>query len=293
MTTIQVGDCPALADYGDTTLDGCRDGDVFVLRATDSQWDDGVDLAPGVELDLNPPPEDNSPGAAAPDEAPTDPLLWTIPHDAPEVARENPDDLSAGGSLLVTPGALPQELGDVLVQRGDVFVQADVSLDPDDPDAIERVRNLAYAQNLGASVTDHNRDVIDDEFAAAQRGLYGGALAVLLLTAASLVVSTVEQLRERRRLLSVLVAYGTPRGVLARSVLWQTLLPVTAGIALASAGGIGLGVVLQAMAGADLAVQWSAVAGFGAAGAAVILLATLVSMPVLWRMMRPAGLRSE
>lgn len=64
-----------------------------------------------------------------------------------------------------------------------------------------------------------------------------GAVLILLLTGASTTVSAPEQLRERRRPLSVLIAFGTRRTALCRSVLWQTGLPVRPGLALATVSG--------------------------------------------------------
>ncbi|MFD5181477.1 FtsX-like permease family protein [Streptomyces sp. NPDC058372] len=54
-------------------------------------------------------------------------------------------------------------------------------------------------------------------------------------------VSMIEQLRERRRVLAALAAFGTRRRTPAWSVLWRTAIPVTLGIALAVGGGLGLG----------------------------------------------------
>lgn len=114
----------------------------------------------------------------------------------------------------------------------------------------------------------------------------------LLLIAAAMLVSQLEQLRERKRLLSVLVAFGTRRSTLAWSVLWQTAVPVLIGLLVAVAGGLGLGAALIAMLDKKVTDWWLFLPMTGA-GAALILLVTLVSLPPLWRMMRPDGLRTE
>ena len=92
---------------------------------------------------------------------------------------------------------------------------------------------------------------------------------------------------------AVLAAFGTPRTTLAWSVVWQTAVPVVLGLALAVAGGTGLGVVLQRMVGAPVSFDWAGTAALAAAGGALILAVTACSLPALWRMMRPEGLRSE
>lgn len=61
--------------------------------------------------------------------------------------------------------------------------------------------------------------------------------AAILVAAGGLLVATVEQVLERRRTLAALSAQGTPTGVLARALLWQTALPLVPGVLLASAVG--------------------------------------------------------
>ncbi|GFN06788.1 hypothetical protein Smic_53440 [Streptomyces microflavus] len=132
----------------------------------------------------------------------------------------------------------------------------------------------------------------DRQYASIQTGLQVGATVVLLLIAASMLVSQLEQLRERRRLLSVLVAFGTRRTTLGWSVLWQTAVPVVLGLAVAVVGGLGLGATLAWMTEKSVSDWWLFVPLAGA-GAALILLVTALSLPSLWRLMRPDGLRTE
>jgi ABC-type antimicrobial peptide transport system permease subunit len=101
-----------------------------------------------------------------------------------------------------------------------------------------------------------------------------------------------EQLRERKRQLSVLVAFGTKRSTLGASVLWQTAVPVVLGIALAVVFGLGLGWALLRILG-DASADWLVFLPAAGAGAGVIALVSLISLPFLWRMMRPDGLRTE
>jgi hypothetical protein len=62
-----------------------------------------------------------------------------------------------------------------------------------------------------------------------------GALVVLVLIAAGLLIGMVEQLRERRRLLAALLAVGVRRRTLGGALLVQTAVPVLLGLALAVA----------------------------------------------------------
>jgi predicted lysophospholipase L1 biosynthesis ABC-type transport system permease subunit len=116
---------------------------------------------------------------------------------------------------------------------------------------------------------------------------------VLVLIGASLLVSQLEQLRERRRLLSALVAFGTRRRTLGLSVLWQTALPIALGLLLAMAVGLTLGTVLLRMTDTPVGVDWPSVLTMTGIGAGIVIAVTLLSLPPLVRLMRPDGLRTE
>jgi len=100
-------------------------------------------------------------------------------------------------------------------------------------------------------------------------------------------------LRERRKLLSALVAFGTRRRTLGLSVLWQTAIPIGLGLLLAAAVGLALGLVLLKMVGAEVAVDWPSILTMTGIGAGVVLVVTALSLPPLFRLMRPEGLRTE
>ncbi len=147
-------------------------------------------------------------------------------------AQARPDPAGAHRSdILATPGAVANAM------RAPVFYTTYVQLDPHDGQAQDQVLNAAAANDpleqarvLRAYGTTH-------QFANVRDGLYIGSTAVLLLIGASLLVSMLEQLRDRKKLLSALVAFGTRRTTLSWSVLWQTTVPVMLGLALAT--GIG------------------------------------------------------
>jgi predicted lysophospholipase L1 biosynthesis ABC-type transport system permease subunit len=133
----------------------------------------------------------------------------------------------------------------------------------------------------------------DTTFANIRRGLLIGVVATLLLIGASLLVSMLEQLREQRRTLAVLVAFGTRRSTLSWSVLWQTAVPVLLGLVLAVVAGTGLGALLLTLVGEPVRLDWSSVGASCGVAALVVLLVTALSLPALWRLVRPEALRTE
>ncbi|NUT27743.1 MAG: ABC transporter permease, partial [Streptomyces sp.] len=123
--------------------------------------------------------------------------------------------------------------------------------------------------------------------------LFVGAVCVMALIGASLLVSQLEQLRDRKKLLSSLVAFGTRRRTLSLSVLWQTAIPIALGLLLASAVGMTLGAVLLKMTSTPIIVDWTSVLSMTGVAAGIVLGVTLFSLPPLLRLMRPDGLRTE
>ncbi|HEX5569464.1 MAG TPA: FtsX-like permease family protein [Streptomyces sp.] len=277
---ITVADCATLRGLT-RGIGSCEDGDAFIVTNPEA-GEDG--FGPGARLDLNPPrymPEKGTYQQVG------EPLLWTVPGDVRTVeSRTGPLGPFVMG-LLATPAAI--DVSRAPDKRAEVLLR----VDPGDPDAPERVRNVMAAFGHDTYVSMLRNMDHSSRFLAIQRALYAGSAALLLLIGASMVVSTLEQLRERRRLLSVLVAFGTRRTTLSWSVLWQTALPVLLGLLLAAAGGVGLGATLMAVASVPVRVDWWGLAGMAGAGGAVILLVTALSLPPLWRMMRPDGLRTE
>ncbi|WP_338896328.1 ABC transporter permease [Streptomyces sp. TG1A-60] len=274
-TEVTVGDCAALRELA--TIPSCRDGDVFV---TSAPVDPSVaDLAaPGRTLYFDPSYGPEDPGAE---------IAWKVPAEVKRVS-ERADSLQTGMSgLMATPGALPTKTEPLL--HGTVYVRTDPAV----PNALDEVRNAAVAVDPLIRTWEWESTRRVDQFASIRTGLLVGATAVLVLIGASLLVSQLEQLRERRKLLSALVAFGTRRRTLALSVLWQTAIPITLGLVLASAVGLTLGAVLLRMTNVEVAVDWPSMLSMTGIGAGIVVLVTALSMPPLLRMMRPEGLRTE
>lgn len=277
-TTLTVGDCATLAELA--RVGSCRDGDTFVVHpANDKRLSSWVDRSarPGeaVNLDTR---SDYDPSLK--------PTLWTLPKSARSVlSRPDPMGEHRYG-IFATPGAVD------VTKLPSAETKAMIKVDRQVADAAEYVRNTAAAIDPAMSVRTIDDVERDKQYAGVQSGLRTGAIATMLLIALSLLVSQIEQLRERRRLLSVLVAFGTRRSSLALSVLWQTAVPVVLGVVLAIAGGTALGVALLDMVGKEV-TDWWLFLPLAGTGTVAVLVVTLLSLPPLWRLMRPDGLRTE
>jgi ABC-type antimicrobial peptide transport system permease subunit len=272
---VAVGSCAELREVARVT--SCRDGDVF--RVTGSDYDAKTEkiTEAGHTLYFDP----------AYSGMTSHTTTWKMPAGVRTAGpREDPTGYRRGG-LLITSGALPANAAAGLNQH--VYV----SLDPSVPDSREYVRNAAARLDPLADVYNLTVSEQTDQFRSVRTGLFVGATCVLVLIGASLLVSQLEQLRERKKLLSSLVAFGTRRRTLSLSVLWQTAIPIALGLLLASVVGLTLGAVLLKMVDASVSVDWASVLSMTAIGAAVVLAVTLLSLPPLLRLMRPDGLRTE
>jgi hypothetical protein len=284
MTSMTVGDCAMLEELA--TLTNCRDGDVYIVKGTDPG---ALVLQPGATLKLGGLPSpplgpDGQPTRPAVDNRP----LWTVP-DATQVVDGRPDPLDGNprDGLLVTPAAAPS----VALHQADLSLY--IRVDPTVPDVLDRVRNAIWAINPLGNISRFLLSVQTDRFAQIQRGLSIGAVVILLLIGASLLVTVLEQLRDRRRLLAILVAFGTRRSTIAWSILWQAAVPILLGLTLAVIAGITLGAVLLQMVSESVRIDWTMVGSVAGIAAGVVLLVTAASMPALWRLMRADGLRTE
>ncbi|AZK96280.1 MULTISPECIES: ABC transporter permease [Streptomyces] len=276
--TLTVADCPTLGELAE--LPSCKDGDAFVVVGRDTETGALIrqSAALGKPYLTGAPRESTAGGKPV--------KAWSLPEGAPTVtARADAADNEHPG-IFATPGAVDL--------RGfpAASAVAMVSVDKGVPDAREHVRNTVARIDPGAHVWQLTNVEEDEQFAKVRIALLIGSLATMALIAASMLVSQIEQLRERRKLLSVLVAFGTRRATIAWSVLWQTAVPVVIGTVLAIAGGLGLGLVMLELVGARVADWWGFLPIAGA-GIAVIVVVTVLSLPPLYRMMRPDGLRTE
>ncbi|CAL9473847.1 hypothetical protein SUDANB1_02881 [Streptomyces sp. enrichment culture] len=273
---ITVADCASLREVA--TLPDCRDGDVFAAKGSEYDGDSERLAVPGTPLWA----ESEESGRAG-DRT----VTWTVPRGIRQAeSREDPTGYERGG-ILITPGALPGKLKALLSTR------LYLSVDPSVPDAYDHVRNTAARLDPTSQPMTWHSIESNDRYAAIRTGLSVGAACVLALIGASLLVSQLEQLRERRKLLSSLVAFGTRRRTLGLSVLWQTAIPIGLGLLLAAVVGMALGAVLLRMTNTSVRVDWPSVLSVTGIGAGIVLVVTLLSLPPLLKLMRPDGLRTE
>ncbi|MGQ4384248.1 ABC transporter permease [Streptomyces sp. SAS_270] len=272
---VSVGTCEALLEVA--KLPTCHDGDVFAVQALDDTDTPKIFRA-GRTVYFDPSYKDQPKGAE---------VAWTVPHGVKQAqTRTSPTGGETWG-VLVTPSALPAKVKPTLY--GQVYLRLDDSV----ADASEYVRNTAARINPMVDPMTWTPSEESQRFTSIRTGLFVGATCVLVLIGASLLVSQLEQLRERKKLLSALVAFGTRRSTLGLSVFWQTAIPVALGLALALAVGLTLGSVLLKMTSTPVRVDWSSVLAMTGIGAGVVLLVTALSLPPLLRLMRPEGLRTE
>ncbi|MEV0558986.1 MULTISPECIES: ABC transporter permease [unclassified Streptomyces] len=275
-TPLTVGDCAALREVA--KLPSCREGDVFAVHGADYDTDTPKLAAPGGKLYIDP---------SYSGEEKAKEIAWTVPRGIMKAAPGNDPKGWERGGFLFTPSALPTAAASTL--DGQIYLQLDMTV----PDVQELVRNAAAKVDPLTDPWTYTSSEESQTFGSIRTGLFVGAACVLALIGASLLVSQLEQLRERKKLLSVLVAFGTRRRTLSLSVLWQTAIPVALGLALASVVGLTLGAVLLKMTDTKVTVDWLSVLAMTGIGSAVVLVVTALSVPPLLRLMRPDGLRTE
>ncbi|MFI2608926.1 FtsX-like permease family protein [Kitasatospora sp. NPDC018619] len=277
LPTVRIASCQVLRGFA--ALPDCRDGDAFAVEGRGQ----------GGRADAGPVPSGMvvhpaaSRGAGEPASFPLPAVTATVP----AVDGADPNGRIGSGLLLVTPGAVPAE---ALRGQGATVL---VSLEDGVADPREQLATAAMAIDPRARAEFPLEETLDHTYLAVKRLLTAGAAVTLLLVSLSLLVGQLERFREQRRVLGVLNAVGTRRRVLGLSVLWQTMVPVALGLALAAVGGLLMGAVLQYSAGVPSSVDWGSMLAMTAIAAGAVLLTTLLGLPQLLRLMRPGALRYE
>ncbi|WP_372409231.1 FtsX-like permease family protein [Streptomyces luteireticuli] len=273
VSSMTIADCASLRELA--RLDSCKDGDVFLGRSDEDNHQKS--FGAGTRIVVTPYDTSGKEARA---------YQWTIPSSA-RIVRTRPDPTGEHhDGVLVTPSVLKADA------IPDIRSRLNIKTEPGDLDAIERVRNTLARIDPAVRVWRMGGVQKDENYAVIERGLLIGAVGTLTLIGTTMLVASLEQLRERKRLLAVLVAYGTRRRTLAWSVFWQTTIPVLLGMAVAVAGGLALGWIILKVVDGHVKDWWSFLPMAGA-GAGVIAAVTLASLPPLLRMMRPEGLRTE
>ncbi|WP_416875125.1 FtsX-like permease family protein [Kitasatospora sp. SC0581] len=275
LPSVRIASCAVLRGFA--TLPHCEDGDAFALQGPTAR--PGTDpVPPGTTVHAA---YYRGTGEPAPFPLPAPTATVTPVQDA------DPNGRIGAGLLLLTPAAVPADA--LRGQPATVLVSLADAL----PDPNEHLTTAVMAIDPQARTEFPLDPAPDATYLAVKRLLTAGSAITLLLVALSLLVGQLERLREQRRVLGVLNAVGTPRRVLALSVLWQTLLPMALGLALATAAGLLTGTVLQYSSGVPLNTDWASLLAMTATAAGAVLLTTALGLPQLLRLMRPDALRHE
>jgi hypothetical protein len=266
-TTLYLGSCDELRRQA--AIGPCRDGDVFTTAVKDGSFV----LAAGQRISLTSYDESGRETKA---------VAWTVPASLRPIPAT---DEGEAGVVYATPAAIA---GIAPV----AYATASVRAKTYDVEFVERVRNALVPFGWSA-----------DAFAAtsADTGTYLliaqvlmiGSVITLLLAAASLLVVALEQIRERRRALAVLAANGVRRSLLARSLLWQTAVPIAVAVVVALVSGLVLAGLLLYVTRQPIEFDWATIAVFVTAAVVAVLVSTACTLPSLWRAADAEGLHAE
>jgi hypothetical protein len=281
--TVTLISCPVIEQW--FGISNCVDGQVFRVAAEPPASIGAV--APGQTVPIvvwqSTGAQRDTPKQIGSWTAPT--VVTTLPR------RDRVDDVGISG-MLVTPGAFHNA-----APAAQLDTRYRVQVTEADANEIEYLRNAlapytwkvqVYALYSIATLNADQKTLV-----ALRDGLLAGALFTLLLAGASLLVLALEQIRERRRALAALAAAGVPRSLLARSLLWQTAIPVAVGVVMAALVGLALAALVLRQTSVPMFVDWSDIGMFCGAGLALVLLVTAATLPALRGATRLSALRTE
>ncbi|AZI59186.1 hypothetical protein EH165_14595 [Nakamurella antarctica] len=274
-----VATCPQIEATSGIT--DCRDGDVFRVGAYGSD-----PITPGATLSAS----------AAVDRSSSS---WSLP----DVIRDaQPDDAMNPFApyLIVTEGAIGPNLDGVLANSFAYF-----TLRATGADAVDQLRNVVGGFGSRAEVTGNSEWAADSPTikltSTLQTGLILGGGLTLLVALLGLLVVAVEQLVERRRTLTLAVAAGAPRGLIARSILAGAMIPAVTGAIL----GIAVGALLtfyasaatNSLSGSSItpafAPNWLIALLIGVTAVLASLLVTAATLPAVPALTRLEKMRTE
>jgi cell division protein FtsX len=270
-STVLVADCDALDAAVVEDLPSCGPGDALF----DQRLYDGASLRRGMRIQLDRGPQ----------------LRVRIRAVEPERA-----DVELGGfrQLIVPPSATETDLA-AEVAPSVIYVATD-----GDPATLERIRNSLRGPH--APVVRPRGEV--EDYADEVGGLVDAAVTMgiaitFLIAAATMLVTAVDAVGERRRSLATLAAVGVPSGVLRRALAIETSLPMLSGVVLGLAAAIlGTWMVFKGVTafegGIEMpTIQWRSLRFVVVFAAVATFVATIATFPSLGRAIRPESLRTE
>lgn len=178
----------------------------------------------------------------------------------------------------------------------DEYATVQAAADVRTAEETEHLRNALAPLRWRANTTVHGPESTsraDSQLATIRTTLYTGSGVIMLLAGGSLVALATVQVTERRRVLAMLDATGVPRGVLARSVLWQNAIPIGLGSLMAMGTGLVLATLVLRIVELPLVLNWVTFAALTVAAIALTLLVTACTVPALRSAMRLDSLRTE
>jgi hypothetical protein len=168
------------------------------------------------------------------------------------------------------------------------------------PATLERIRNELFPSiGIGVRPRGEPLDYVDEVPVLVGGAVTLGLLITFAIAAATLLITSVDAVGERRRSLAALAAVGASRGVLRRALAVETALPMLAGVALGLGSAIGgTWMVWRAIAKFEEMdepppIYWRSLGVVVAFAIVAIVLATLATFPSLRRAIRPESLRTE
>jgi hypothetical protein len=270
---VSVANCEMVHQLLETSK--CADGDAFVLDTGR-----GTAMRPGATV----PVTDMSQGSAASRTVGT----MRVPDQLTKAALR-PGNYSNLGSIILTPGALRATPDLPMTVYGSVTVAAN------DSDTLERVRNAVAPFRWRVHLWLSSGRLSDDAvmYLDVRGGLLVGSLFTLLMAGVGLLVVSLDQMRERRRVIASLSATGVPTRVLAKSLLWQNAVPMLLAVTVSIAAGLGLAALIFRLMSMDFTIDWPNLALMVVTAALLIFLTTALTLPSLRGATRLTALRTE
>jgi hypothetical protein len=271
--SVLVTDCITLDLVVEKTLPRCREGDAYV---NERLYDDNP-LPPRTRIHL--------------DRAPKLRVMVSM-------ARVRRADLELGGyfhhNILVSTSSTSIDLSSRTVPSV-IYVATD-----GDPATVERIRNALHGPSAPrVSPRGELEDYADEVPALVGGAVTLGLLITFAIAAATMLITTVDAVGERRRSLAALAAVGTSRGVLRRALVVETAFPMLAGVALGIGSAIaGTWMVFRAVTAYEELTQrppiyWRSLGIVLTFAVIATVVASIATFPSLGRAIRPESLRTE
>lgn len=257
----------------------CRDGEVFRQTRPQNLPGQAAAPAPGSVVALGDSGD----------------VAWTVPATLTPIDMGVSSDSSIYWSdLIITPGSLTEEQRGAALAEGVLDLRVSSDAAPGSlVDALAIAAGRPATQLFVISPTGLDSGARGELKTTARTGLLIGGALTVVVAGLGLLVMSVEQLLQRRRRLTLAVASGVPRGVLARSLVMGAAVPMAIGVVMAAVVGNLLALAFLAVFGEPPAVDLTvtAVSAIAALGAVVVITAAVV--PVLYRVTRITSVRTS